>query len=1390
MKLYIYDRNVKYNERLSDFITMSIEERYELLKKYKQLEKEVEVEFFASGSTCLCYKVIGDDKSKAIYKQFCPLSFEEKGYIVRRDDAVYIHDEVEIDFVKEQYDNFLRQTFNNVVGIGESYNIKEINMFIRPEIVLTNLGYMFCAEITGETLDESYKELLSALNKEKCASHFLGESLYKIFRTLQTVKVAHEKDTLILDLKSENLLNVTGDDKKEELFIRLIDFGSCINLETMESIIGQEGVENFLDQYVYSNSKYYSQDDVKNVVENIDIDKDNFKECAKSLDITAVKKIFCDILLCATNGFKTLDENKKAIQTDSLEDILRDFFIKFSNFISENHFETFNIYWFLRKFLNANNVYDCLKILLNVLSVIGEQIFWPYDIRGNDKDDIIEQQKKAIIFNDIYKKKMPLFEDKAINSFKGVINFCKEILKKDDISTKELYWKLLLDSDCNSLINEKLQADIEYKGNTYTRFKQQGRTNKGIKKSLSPIVDIYNDSGDSPILLIGGGGLGKSTVSAILQATLLKENTPCILLECKDIIFENISDIISIITKEELILGSVIIFDAWDELREELKIKLSSQIATLIEKNNCKVIVTSRYNPSISSIIDDERKSFEKFQTAEILEFNESEILQLVKGDIDISSRFFNLLSNTMYLSMYMGIDDDEKYCFHNVENSFQFIRRYFEMLIKNKRQNQTTLDIDKVFSDCGRIIFEEYIGVDAEEGSNINAFRTFNNIITEHKNEQGNYLIKTSQFRYRTFCLSIFLQKKLSKSLKYSDFVVPEELKYYYNREHQEALIFLGESLTKEQVNRLKEVIDYSYKENYFSTNACYILLGANHQCFDDEYFGIKNEIFNDLDVACQPKDNKYSIGDDRICNEFWTDNEYITSINIYHLINLASDGLFHQFEGLCNLREIKVSNKHLIYASDGNCLIRKKDNALLLGCFNSIIPSYVTSIEEGAFYKCIKLHKINIPNSVTTIANYAFQDCRNLQELKIPDSVLEANKIATNCSGLKKISIGKGLHKIDSLTFDIVGTSIYSHPNEQNNLLELDVSPYNEFYYSDNNCLIEKKTGKLVLGCQTSIITEDVKIIGENAFAGVYVDEITIPEGIKSIERHAFANSTIKKCIFPKSVQKIEDDVFYGCYLLEEVEIPNLQYLGDFAFNRCMIKKLIVPDTCSLYGRYGVSYSAYYQIMCGDIYARKDDGTIMPPPYFLKLMEIVKTMVKDAISGIMFISSFSTSFDKIKNSVIVYLNHSRHNDHPNTSNFLEDDENFILRQKARLHINAILNETGTLEDFYSKTGIEYFSNGVSVVIKEYENLNEEDFAFTTLEDFEDKCMQIMRYIISGHINRSKEESIVVAKNMLREARDKNKTKAIDVLTRVVKELEFLTNKDYKIVKKQIFGW
>ena len=429
MKLYVFERNIQYNEHLSSFITMSLDERNELFKHYKQSEKEVEVELFATGSTCLCYKVAGDSEAKVIYKQFCPLSFEKKGYIIRRNDAVYISGQNEIDFIKEQYDNFLKQTFNNVVGIGATYNIEEINMFIRPEIVLTNLGYMFCSEITGGTLKESYNELLLSIKNDLKYKDLLGDSLYKTFRTLQVVKVAQESDILILDLKGENLLNVSGDERKEELLVRLIDFGSCLNYENMITLIRQEETEIFLEQYIYSNKKYYSKDEIEMIVKSIACDENDCKERAKNLDILAAKKILCDVLKCATDGFMSLDDNNQVIETSNMENILTDFFEKFSNKMTGNLLEQYNIYSELIIFLRTENIYGCLQALANILSVLGyragnqSDVFWTAKI-GGYREESIEDQKRAILFHENIKKQFDFIKDNK--QFFGVED-CEEL---------------------------------------------------------------------------------------------------------------------------------------------------------------------------------------------------------------------------------------------------------------------------------------------------------------------------------------------------------------------------------------------------------------------------------------------------------------------------------------------------------------------------------------------------------------------------------------------------------------------------------------------------------------------------------------------------------------------------------------------------------------------------------------------------------------------------------------------------------------------------------------------------------------------------------------------------------------------------------------------------
>ena len=114
--------------------------------------------------------------------------------------------------------------------------------------------------------------------------------------------------------------------------------------------------------------------------------------------------------------------------------------------------------------------------------------------------------------------------------------------------------------------------------------------------------------------------------------------------------------------------------------------------------------------------------------------------------------------------------------------------------------------------------------------------------------------------------------------------------------------------------------------------------------------------------------------------------------------------------FSGCSDLAEIVVSPDNKSYDSRDNCnaIIDKRDNALISGCKNTIIPETVTRIADGAFYECKGLKSLVIPQSVTEIGLSAFGECTGLESINIPKGV---SKIAaytfTGCRNLKSIII-----------------------------------------------------------------------------------------------------------------------------------------------------------------------------------------------------------------------------------------------------------------------------------------------------------------------------------------------------------------------------------------------
>ena len=245
--------------------------------------------------------------------------------------------------------------------------------------------------------------------------------------------------------------------------------------------------------------------------------------------------------------------------------------------------------------------------------------------------------------------------------------------------------------------------------------------------------------------------------------------------------------------------------------------------------------------------------------------------------------------------------------------------------------------------------------------------------------------------------------------------------------------------------------------------------------------------------------------------------------------------------FEYCNNLTEISVDEKNPFYKSEGNCIIEKATNTVIAGCNTSVIPDGVKIIGTWAFSMLTLPNGIAIPSSVEKIEYCAFYYCKNTSFF-IPESV---TTLETYCFA------------------DCI------------QLTSLEVAENNPVYKSEGNCIIEKATGTVIKGCNTSVIPQGVKIIGYGAFRKLQAEEIVIPHGVEIIDEEAFLESTVKKVVLPDTLTEIRRAAFIKCNNITKIAFPaSIKKIGSRAFLYCQhLPTLYIPEDTEI-GKNAFSY------------------------------------------------------------------------------------------------------------------------------------------------------------------------------------------------------------------------
>lgn len=187
------------------------------------------------------------------------------------------------------------------------------------------------------------------------------------------------------------------------------------------------------------------------------------------------------------------------------------------------------------------------------------------------------------------------------------------------------------------------------------------------------------------------------------------------------------------------------------------------------------------------------------------------------------------------------------------------------------------------------------------------------------------------------------------------------------------------------------------------------------------------------------------------------------------------------------------------------------------------------VTSIEDGAFYKCNGLTSISLPNTIKEIYRYSFEGCDNLTSVHISD-------LSAWCK------------------IDYMGEPSSTNPLEYAHHLFLNGKEITELNIPSDITSIKKYAFSGAQYITKVTFPKNLTSIGREAFKYSGLTEVNIPDGVTELSFCTFAYSNLIKASIPNSVTVIGEESFKYCVNLESIEIgTGLNKIKYNAFTGC---------------------------------------------------------------------------------------------------------------------------------------------------------------------------------------------------------------------------------------------